>query len=242
MIPPCPLRFAPGVVPALLAVWLALSALGAAQFSQPQVVLPEASARVRPPWPEVDWGLLPTIGERDAFEWLRNGKAIPDAEEAFAPFMGAFALANNERLVDLNANPAAGGWLGPVDDFLVSRPGDPGTPAFDGTGTTGEPARIQIGNVSFNRTAASLDVQKVDVARADDLSRVSGLAAPPSNVAASVPLAGWAVVGLALLAIVIAVVIGDQQNDRRHRKHRDRHRHHRRSDHGPEGASKKTPS
>jgi len=230
MYPPCPARLAPGAVSALLAVLLVLAETVGAQFSQTPVGLRDVASPPEPHWPVVNFGLFAPSGVPDTSGGPINETIPSETRAPFDSLIGSFAFGDDGRVVELRANVPAGGLLGPVDYSLVPQPGDPANPETAGEAAASDPARIQVGNVSFNRSAASLDVRKVDDVRPSDLSRQFESPVAAANVAPSVPLTGWTIVAIAALAVIIALAISLHQSDRRRRKHR--HRRHRHSSHG----------
>lgn len=93
-----------------------------------------------------------------------------------------------------------------------------------------EPKQWQVGNGSFNRMAQSFNLGETDVVLKDDLSRQLGKVAGSPNVAASAPITGWAIVGIAVLVVLVAMSVAHYENDKDDRKRRKKvrrrkHRH-----------------
>jgi hypothetical protein len=153
--------------------------------------------------------------------------------------MRAFSSANHERTFGMSEGGQPGTWLGPTVTFTV-----PSLSASD-TSTSAAakdkesaPATPQdeLGNGSFKRTAASLDVQKSELARPSDLSRQFETVVGNSSVAPAVPISGWTIISIAGMVALIVLAISFHQRDSRRRKHRHRHRHrHHEDDHHHDG-------
>jgi len=167
----------------------------------------------------------------DNRSWLLDGNPTLALGEGPSFSMQTLAIPNQDEGLDfpLRFVPSSG-WLGPVESFLPPLVDVLGVTAPQGKKTGPDPAQVQIGSVSFNRAAESLNVRKIDVPRADDLSRQFPTAVATPNVAESVPINGWAILGITGLAVIVAVAIAHFENERRERRrHRSRQHRHRRA-------------
>jgi len=93
-----------------------------------------------------------------------------------------------------------------------------------------EPGQWQVGNGSFNHMAQSFNLGKTDEVAKDDLSRQLGKAGGSPNVATATPITGSALVGVAVLVVLIAMSVAYYENDKDDRKRRKKvrrrkHRH-----------------
>ena len=172
------------------------------------------------PWPAVDLGLEPmapdlwTLGLRSAELLQFEGQSAPSLQFGTENVVMQFRAGENTV-------------LGPIIDLTKSLPEAPKTVA-GGTALESEPGPWRLGNVSFNRTAESFNVGETDDVRKDDLSRQLGKVGGSSQIATSAPITGWAIVGIAVLVILIAMAIGNYEGDKDDRKRRKKERRHRR--------------
>jgi hypothetical protein len=181
---------------ALLTVSLLLAGFSRAQFPETPVMAAPPTRAAAAEWPNVDCQLAP-----------------------------AYTMGNREPAFEMDENKTAGEWLGPAVTFQVPQAGNPSPAAGSRTELEPKPPRVDLGNVTFNRTAASLNVQKSDVVKAGDLSRQFETVVGDSNVAPAVPISGWTVITIGGMVILIVLAITFHQKDSRRRKHRHRHRH-----------------
>jgi hypothetical protein len=207
------------VVMAAAALWFLLDSLGWAQFSKSGGVppLPESS------WPAVNWGMEPLLEGGDELGWPLNGKTMLDLPDRPAPsFNGrdaepGFPLRPTQPVI----------WQEPVESFLPALPDGAGPASPETSGATTRPAKVQIGNVAFNRTADSLNLHQTDIRKVDDLSRQFQAGHVVAGVAGSVPGRGFAMLGIALMAIVGGVIFVHSEYKRAEKRRRGsgRHRH-----------------
>ncbi len=216
---------------AALAMGLLCVQTGRAQFSTGETAAPVALPPTERSWPAVEWSLQLPIGESDAMGWPVFRK--PKEEWGDDPFVVLDVLRFTEGHHPLGGSQEtdpASGWLDQGDDLglMVAKTLRIRGLDVDNTGVV--PVKIPLGNVAFNRAATSLNLQKIEVPKTDDLSRQyqGGVAAP--NVVHSVPIGGPAMAGVAFLAVLIALAVGYYDRGRRRRRSRTRrpHHHHRR--------------
>jgi hypothetical protein len=133
-------------------------------------------------------------------------------------------LAGDDNVLDFAGKPDL--QLGPVTSVLAPSPGE-------GLAKGREASPIRLGNVTFNQAANSLNVWKTNAPKDGDLSRQLPVEAANRNATQTSDIAGWAIVGLAAFAIIIAMAIGYYENDRddrtRRRSSRRKKRRHRRT-------------
>jgi len=128
----------------------------------------------------------------------------------------------------LGAQPSLGVTLDAAGGNIVIVPPDTEGETSAPKESKQEPGPLRLGNVSFNRAAASFNVGKPDDLKANDLSRqFGGTAVAAKNVAASSPINVWAIAGIGALAMIVAMTIGFYENDRDDRQRRKKNRRHR---------------
>jgi hypothetical protein len=205
---------------------LAIAFLGATgmawgQISSSTLLSGSASPLILPameePWPAVDLGLAPMTPDVRAF----SQQPLPLDDQPTLP------LHFGTKNVVMQFRSGENTVIGPIIDLMKSLP----EPPKAGAGTTElepEPGPLRLGNISFNRTAESFNLGKADDVRKDDLSRQLGKLHGSPQIADSTPITGWAIGGVALLVILIAMAIGNfegDKDDRNRRKKARRHRH-----------------
>ena len=210
-----PMKFLPSfpllsrAASALLTAGLLLAGSGRAELSETPIV-------AAPPVP-------PALAERTNGQLL-FGAPVLDQREGLLE-MGAFPSVSRERVFQLGEDAPAGRWLGPLVTLAIPQPDNPAKAASDEAESAPQMPRNDPGNVSFKRAAASLNVQRSDVARPGDLSRQFDTPLVNGSVAPAVPLSGWTVISLAGMVVIIVLAIGFHQRDSRRRKHRHREHH-----------------
>jgi hypothetical protein len=120
------------------------------------------------------------------------------------------------------------GDLGPVVSVAAPSPRE----ADETTSTkVNEDGALHLGNASFDRVAESLNLRPTGATKANDLSRQFGSAPAARNVASSVSIDGWAIIGILALVLIVGMAIGFYENDRddRQRRKKNRRRRHRHS-------------
>jgi hypothetical protein len=98
------------------------------------------------------------------------------------------------------------------------------------------PEPLRLGDVTFNRMAESVNAWKPAVATANDLSRSFQPGAAAPGLLGAIPAGAWLLTGIAAVALLLGLVLGQYEKDReerRRQKRRKHHRHrHRKSEHG----------
>jgi hypothetical protein len=93
--------------------------------------------------------------------------------------------------------------------------------------SAGSRAPLQIGDVTFNQMAESVNAWKTGPAKADDLSRQFQPKAGASGLMGAVPTGAWLVLGIAVFAVLFGLVLGQYESDQEARKRHKRRHHHR---------------
>jgi hypothetical protein len=208
---------------------MAIAFLGAAEVTSAQIsvgsslppsVPPVVQAAMDEPWPAVDLGLQPMAPEAGT---LGRRVVVPLQLEGPPPLALQFGTEN----VVMQFQAAENTVLGPIIDLGKSLPETPKV-AAETAGPESQPGPWQLGNVSFNRTAESFNLDKGDDVRKDDLSRQLGKVGGSPGIATSTPITVWAIAGVAMLVALIAMAIGNFENDKDDRKRRKKARRHRR--------------
>ncbi|MDR3403367.1 MAG: hypothetical protein P4L99_12790 [Chthoniobacter sp.] len=176
------------------------------------------------PWPAVEWGMQPTAGGMGE----DRGRPTLRFTEDAPPILLSLDSSWGNVVMHFRAHEDDG--LGPVVsiDALPNAEGETNRPKE----LKPEPGALRLGNVSFNQAADSFNVGKPDDGKANDLSRqFGGTGVAAKNVVTATPINGWAIAGIAALAVVAALAIGFFENDRddRLRRKKNRRRKHRHS-------------
>lgn len=168
-------------------------------------------------WPTIGWSLQQATPE------TKVSALMPDASTA------VFTLPSGPEGVSIQFRDPEMIDLGPIVDLSKPLPKASQTVAKANQSESAlEP--WQVGNGSFNRMAQSFNLGKSDVVLKDDLSRQLGKVAGSPNVAASAPITGWAIAGIAVLVVLVAMTVAHFENDKDDRKRRKKvrrrkHRH-----------------
>jgi hypothetical protein len=176
------------------------------------------------PWPAVEWGMQPMA------RGMGEGRGQPTLHftDDAPPLVLSLDSARGNVVMHFRAREDDG--LGPVvsiDTLSVAE-----TEKNRPNELKPEPGAPRLGNGSFNQAADSFNVGKPDSGKSGDLSRqFGGAGIPPKNVVTATPINGWAIAGIASLAVVAALAIGFFENDRddRERRKKVRRRKHRQS-------------
>ncbi|MEP6673016.1 MAG: hypothetical protein ABJF10_27900 [Chthoniobacter sp.] len=205
-------------------LWLGTGEVGSAQFSFGNSASPVAEAPVEQPWPAVEWGMQPMAPV------LIGRGGLPTAiftEDASPQFLSLDSVRGN---VSMRFRVEEGAGLGPVVSIVPPSTAEGGIDRPQESKS--EPGELRLGNVSFNQAADSFKMGKIDARKADDISRqFGGPGIASKDVAAGTSINAWAVVGIAALAVIVAMTIGFFENDRddRQRRKKSRRRRHRHS-------------
>lgn len=220
------LRLPRGAGRVLAMIWLGAGGLGWAQSSLDTVAPPAFPPPLEKLWPTSgDEFLLGGHADRPDGGWA--GERPPILPPEVAP--GGFSLQFGTEHLSLHFGTEESTALGPVVDLTVPLPVAGQTTKDGKKSEETEPPAWQLGDVSFKRTARSLNLGKTDdVIRKDDLSSQLGKVGGTKNIVASSPLTSGAIIGAVTLVAGIALAIGYYESDGDDRKRRQKARHRRR--------------
>jgi hypothetical protein len=219
----------------LVVCWLAAGATGAAPLLPAPPGLPGPDASRTQVLPVVNGEIFPLMPRRDLFTQTIYGVLRTDL--AGGPVFGEWtALApvvtnDGEARADASPGQTSAGFLD-IQTVPVMAGLNPES-AHENEPAPGDGGRIQVGSLSFNRTAQSLSGQPTDFVIPDDVSRQLKASSAAPTVAAATPITAWTLAGIGMLAAIIWLSLNAddrRQRDKRHRhRHGEGHKHRRRS-------------
>ncbi len=172
------------------------------------------------PWRQVEWGLdlpfrTPDGVVEGPFDGTTGGElpSVQGLAGGLSQWMEGKGL---ELRVDGGGKESVGSAEAVVEGDSLGR--------VPGAGDS-DRSRTPAGSLSVDGIPASLNFGLGDGPKSTDLSHQFDIKVTPANTAAAVPLSGWAIVTMALLAVTIAVVLS--QREKKRGRHKHRHRHHR---------------